>query len=152
MPELVLAMVNSVGPEKPMARQTPKSKKTPRKKVKATAKKSPKAKNTVKKRTAKAKPRKKFARGRADAGTLVEYGQRGLGARSAGQSGDTQGLSASPDVGTESVEELMEEGQSFEAEVLDGIEKVPDADEGEVRTKEVPEDDVPEEYQEPDRD
>jgi hypothetical protein len=35
---------------------------------------------------------------------------------------------------------------------VDGIENARDADEGEVRTREVEEDDVPEEYQKPDRD
>jgi hypothetical protein len=45
-----------------------------------------------------------------------------------------------------SVEELAEEGQDFEAEVVSGVENAPDADKGEVRTKEVPEDDVPPEY------
>lgn len=49
---------------------------------------------------------------------------------------------------SESVEELLEEGQSFEAEVLQGVENVPD--EEEVHTREVPEDDVPEEYREKD--
>ena len=43
-------------------------------------------------------------------------------------------------------EELLEEGQTLEAEILMGIEDAPDADEGEVRTKQVPDDDVPTEY------
>ncbi len=50
------------------------------------------------------------------------------------------------EAGSESVEELLEEGQSFEAEVVAGVENAGDADESEVRTREVPEDDVPEEY------
>lgn len=41
----------------------------------------------------------------------------------------------------------MEEGQYMEAEAVSGVENAPDADQGEVRTREVPEDDVPEEYQ-----
>jgi hypothetical protein len=65
---------------------------------------------------------------------------RGTGPNSAGQSGDTQGLS-------EVAEELVEEGQSYEAEVISGIEDAPDADVAEVHTKQVPEDDVPIEYQ-----
>ena len=44
------------------------------------------------------------------------------------------------------VEALIEEGQAFEAGVISGVEDAPDADAGEVRTKEVPEDDVPPEY------
>jgi hypothetical protein len=55
-------------------------------------------------------------------------------------------LSRAEDVDSESVEELAEEGQDFEAEVVSGVENAPDADKGEVRTKEVPEDDVPPEY------
>jgi N utilization substance protein A len=75
---------------------------------------------------------------------------RGLGPAAGGQSGDTQGLPEDADIDSESVEELMEEGQSFEAEVISGVEDAPDADEGEVRTHEVPEDDVPPEYQDRD--
>jgi hypothetical protein len=71
---------------------------------------------------------------------------KGVGPGSGGQSGDTQGLSDVAEAGSESVEELVEEGQSFEAEVIAGVEDAPDADEGEVRSKEVPEDDVPSEY------
>jgi len=67
-------------------------------------------------------------------------------ARSAGQSGSLQGLSDLPDAGPESVDELLEEGSTFEAEVIEGVEDAPDADQGEVKTREVPEDDVPEEY------
>jgi hypothetical protein len=66
---------------------------------------------------------------------------------SAGQSGDTQGLSDIEEADSESVEELAEEGQADEAEVIDAIENAPDPDVSEVRTREVPEDDVPEEYQ-----
>jgi len=65
---------------------------------------------------------------------------------SAGQSGDTQGLSDVEEADSESVEELAEEGQADEAEVIDAIENAPDPDVSEVRTREVPEDDVPEEY------
>jgi len=90
----------------------------------------------------------KRASGQVRTAELVPYELRGLGARSAGQSGDTQGLSAVPAVDSESVQELMEEGQAFEAEVLDGVENAPDADRSEVFTREVNEDDVPEEYRE----
>jgi len=69
-----------------------------------------------------------------------------LGPNSAGQSGDTQGLSTDEDYDSESVTELLEEGQYYEASVLSGIENAPPADVSEVRTKQVPEDDVPQEY------
>lgn len=65
---------------------------------------------------------------------------------SAGQSGDNQGLSGVAEAGSESVEELLEEGQSFEAEAIGGVEDAPDPDVAEVHTKQVPEDDVPGEY------
>ena len=76
--------------------------------------------------------------------------ENGLGPGSAGQSGDTQGLPDVAEAGTESVKELIEEGQSFEAEVIGGVEDAPDADVAEVHTKQVPEDDVPSEYLERD--
>jgi hypothetical protein len=45
------------------------------------------------------------------------------------------------------VDELLEEGNAFEAEVVKGVADAGDADEEEVRTHEVPQDDVPGEYQ-----
>jgi hypothetical protein len=62
------------------------------------------------------------------------------------QSGDLQGLSGVERADSESVDELLEEGNSFEAGVVEGVERADDSDEGEVRTREFPEDDVPEEY------
>jgi hypothetical protein len=49
-------------------------------------------------------------------------------------------------VDSESVDELLEEGNAFEAGVVMGVEDAGNADESEVRTHEVSEDDVPEEY------
>jgi len=66
--------------------------------------------------------------------------------RSAGQAGDLQGLSGHEDADSESVDQLLEEGNAFEADVVSGVEAADDADEKEVRTHEVPEDDVPGEY------
>ncbi len=68
------------------------------------------------------------------------------GPDSAGQSGDVQGLSTDDSADSESVTELLEEGQYFEASVVSGIENAPPADIAEVTTRQVPEDDVPEEY------
>jgi hypothetical protein len=59
---------------------------------------------------------------------------------SAGQSGDNQGLPS-----------VADEGQSFEAEAIAGVENAPDPDVAEVHTRQVPEDDVPPEYQNQDR-
>ncbi len=69
-----------------------------------------------------------------------------VGADSAGQSGDIQGISDVASADSESVEELIEEGSSFEAGVVEGVENAKDADVSEVTTRQVPEDDVPEEY------
>ncbi len=77
----------------------------------------------------------------------VSTRKKGLGPDSAGQSRRTiKGLSDTAEAGSESVEELAEEGQSFEAEVIGGVEDAPDADVAEVHTRQVPEDDVPAEY------
>jgi hypothetical protein len=73
--------------------------------------------------------------------------QRGGGAASAGQSGDTQGLPDVAEAGSESVLELVEEGQYFEAEAVLGVETATEPDIRDVHTREVPEDDVPLEYQ-----
>jgi len=54
-------------------------------------------------------------------------------------SGDVEGLPTEPEASSESVEELVEEGQYFEAEVVDGVENAPPADVAEVTTHERPE-------------
>ena len=77
----------------------------------------------------------------------IDFEPKGLGARSGGQSGDLQGLSNRGSADSESVDELLEEGNAFEAEAVKGVEDAGDADEDEVHTHEVPEDDVPEEYE-----
>lgn len=69
-----------------------------------------------------------------------------LGPDSAGQSGDIQQLSDIADADSESVEELAEEGNAFEADAVEGVEDARPPDISEVKTREVPEDDVPEEY------
>jgi hypothetical protein len=70
----------------------------------------------------------------------------------AGQrSGDVVGSSNVERADSESVEELLEEGNLFEAGVVKGVEDAEDADETEVRTHQVPQDDVPDEYQDKDQ-
>lgn len=64
------------------------------------------------------------------------------------QSGDTQGLSNAEQANSESVEELAADGQSFEAAAVSGVEDADDPDIHEVKTREVPQDDVPREYDE----
>jgi len=124
-------------------------------KKKTTSKRS-KSKTAIKKSAGKKQaapkkaPRKKATRKRrAAAGSRPSrrpVSRPGLGAGAAGQSGDLQGISRREDVDSESVEELVEEGNVFEAGVVTGVEEADDADEREVHTHEVPEDDVPEEY------
>jgi hypothetical protein len=131
-------------------------KKPAKKKVAAKKKPAPKRKAVVKraapkkKAAAKKKPARKAkrpSRGTQDVVNPVAIrGRRGLGAASGGQSGDTQGLSERESADSESVTELAEEGQDYEAEVVSGVENAKDPDQGEVTTSEVPEDDVPPEY------
>jgi len=151
-----------------------KSRRTARKKVapmkKAAKKKLAKKRATPKKKLArkKAVPKRgavetkvggKKTTGRKAAGTLkkqvqeksqsvktVPFAPEGLRARAGEQSGDLQGLSNVQGADSESVNELLEQGNSFEAEVVKGVEDAGEADKGEVRTHEVPQDDVPEEY------
>jgi len=70
------------------------------------------------------------------------------GPDSAGQSGDVEGLSDEAESASESVEDLVESGQYYEAEVVEGVEDTPDADVSEVTTHERPEtvnENIPEE-------
>ena len=87
-------------------------------------------------------------------GSTFPTGERrsrsGIGPRSAGQSGDLQDVSRKPLADSESVEELLEEGQAREAAAITGVEGALDPDQGEVQTREVPADDVPREYIEED--
>lgn len=113
-------------------------------------KKAAKAKS---KRPAPKKParRKKSIRGRSGGGATTNPGpsariHQGVGLNKVPKSSDAEGLSAVEDVDSESVAELVDEGQAFEAEVVDAVENAPDADQGEIKTKEVPENDVPPEY------
>jgi hypothetical protein len=121
----------------------------------------PKKKVVLKQKLApkKAAPKKKPSRKKKSAprkpaevsNPIVSPNRRGLGPGAGGQSGDNQGLSRRESADSESVEELTEEGQEYEAEVISGVENARDPDQGEVTTKEVPEDDVPSEYDEQDQ-
>jgi hypothetical protein len=116
---------------------------------KPSPKKSP-TRKAASRKTAKRRPKSAAsARGfRRRAGFELETPEstRGLGPETGGQSGDNEGLSRSEIADSESVEELLEEGQAFEAGIVSGVENAPDADESEVRTRQFPEDDVPQEY------
>jgi hypothetical protein len=143
----------------PMARKKAPGKKPARKKKsQAKASVSARAKRSLLHRRAAAekKPAKGRARNRHDGRyrrghaeesgpALIPRGQ-GLGPEAGGQSGDVQGLRSAALGDSESVEELVEDGQAFEAEAISGVENAPDPDEGEIRTRQVPQDDVPPEY------
>jgi hypothetical protein len=107
------------------------------------------------KKKAKVRKKKAGARGKASRAQKVKRTRRrlrgpqsleppvvpapeGVGAEAAGQSGDTEGLSRQDNVDSESVEELTEEGQDYEAEIVKGVEDAPEPDEGRaarVRTR-----------------
>jgi hypothetical protein len=135
-----------------MATKKTSKKRTTKKKAaskKAAPKKKPAKKKAAPKRIVRAKKapaKKKRARGKREIVDSVAFEPRGLGARSGGQAGDLQGLSGREHADSESVDELLEEGNAFEAGVVKGVEDAGEADEGEVVTHEVPEDDVPGEY------
>jgi hypothetical protein len=118
------------------------AKKKPVAKKKAVAKTKP----VAKKKAAPKKAAARQVRGKSNEVELVSYQRRGLAADTGGQSGDTQGLSGRVDVDSESVKELLEEGQAYEAEAVKGVEDAADPDVAEVHTRQVPEDDVPREY------
>ena len=89
------------------------------------------------------------SRGEGQSIETINLEPKGLGSKSGGQSGDLQGLSDIESADSESVDELLEEGNAFEAEVVKGVEDAPDADEGEVRTHQRPqEEDLPEDFRE----
>jgi len=94
-----------------------------------------------KKASGKQQTRKKSERLSARA-----FSPEGTGSGSGEQSGDLQGLSRLEAADSESVDELLEEGNAFEAAAVIGVEDAESADEKEVHTHEVPEDDVPGEY------
>jgi N utilization substance protein A len=69
-----------------------------------------------------------------------------VGPESAGQSGDSQGLSSTEDMNEESVEQLAEDDQAFEASAVLGVEEAADHPERPVHThQELPSraDDIP---------
>ncbi|SRR6266581_1008272 len=127
-----------------------KSKRTARKKATAkttvkrpkSATKSPTRKKAKKKASSKKQAQKKKSRRRGP----LAFSPKGERSHSGEQSGDLQGLSRSQAADSESVEELLEEGNAFEADAVVGVEDAENSDEKEVRTHEVPEDDVPDEY------
>lgn len=139
-------------PAKKSAKKRPSKAQTPAKNKKLTKKKPAAKSNSLKKKNKrKAAPvvkklASRQAKGKDQSARIESFTSEEVRARSAGQSGGLQGLSNSAGADSESVGELIEEGNSFEAGVVSGVEAADGADEQEVRTHEVPEDDVPGEY------
>jgi BRCT domain type II-containing protein len=130
-----------------------KPKKTALKKTAASKRRPVKKKATKKLAKKKAAPKKKPVLKKAAVKTKAIRKTEGAKpadvekpSRPAVQSGDLQGLSNVEAADSESVGELIEEGNAFEAEVVAGVEDAGSRVEREVRTHEVPEDDVPGEY------
>jgi hypothetical protein len=136
-----------------------KTKKRPAKSKKTIIKKA-----TPKRKLAKKKPAPRKAAGkkvtgpkkvvaarrrtpaRTQGASVPAFSRQRAGSQSGELSGDLQGLSNREAADSESVDELLEEGNAFEADAVSGVESADDADEQEVHTHEVPEDDVPGEY------
>jgi len=72
--------------------------------------------------------------------------ENGMGLEAAGQSREISRMATMERANSESVEQLAEEGQPFEAEVLAGVEEAENSDETEVTAHEALADDVPSEY------
>ena len=138
--------------KKPASKRTmPKKGKAPKKLVKkrADAKKAAKKSKSFSKKTLSRKSglpiKKRLTQTGRSADDAVFSRPRRV-SQPGEQAGDLQGLSNVEAADSESVDELIEEGNAFEAEVISGVQAADDADEEEVHTHEVPEDDVPGEY------
>jgi hypothetical protein len=152
--------INKTNRKKKQKKQKPRASKKFTRKARLAAKEKP----TEKSKAAKSKPTKnKVSRKkksiRATAGVrrksqsveTVSLEPKGLGTRAGVGAGDLQDISILENVDSESAEELLEEGQAFEAGIISGVEDAPDADKSEVTTHEVPQDDVPGEYDDKER-
>lgn len=138
-----------------------KRKKTEKKQTKSNTAATKRAKATLRKKQAKppknAITKKQSSKTTSSKGSLRERkrqvrpaqrlkSSRREGAVSARQSADLEGLSRVAEADSESVDELVEEGNVFEAGAVAGVEEAGDEDTREVHTQEVLEDDVPGEY------
>jgi hypothetical protein len=132
------------------SKKTISKKATPKKKLakkKAAPKKAiAKTKSVGKKATGAKKVVAARRRTPARRQSAPAFSRERAGSQSGELSGDLQGLSNREAADSESVDELLEEGNAFEADAVSGVESADNADEEEVHTHEVPEDDVPGEY------
>jgi hypothetical protein len=146
--------------KKPQKKQTKAKRTADKKATPMTVKKKMSKKKPVQKRAAvktratgkktiggkaRAAPEKRVRR-KSQSVDTVAFSSEGPVSRSSGQSGDLQGLSNIEGADSESVDELLGQGNAFEADVVMGVENAGAAEGREVRTHEVPQDDVPGEY------
>jgi hypothetical protein len=129
-----------------------KKKTAPKRKL---TKKKPAVKKTAAKKPAAGKKRagakravasRRPVQDKSQSASIESFADEQVRASSAGQSGALQGLSNVAGADSQSVDELIEEGNAFEAEAVSGVEAADNQDEEEVHTHELPEDDVPGEY------
>src|ERR1700719_5015743 len=73
------------------------------------------------------------SRGEGQSVETINPDPKGLDSKSGGQSGALQGLYDIEGASSESVDELLEEGNAFEAEVGKGVEGAPHPDQAEMR-------------------
>jgi hypothetical protein len=141
--------------KKAVPKKAGKKKSGAKKKSAASAKMAAKAKASARKSSAKRAKKRVRAVPTIQQGSqsveTVQLRPRRMAARAGAGGGDFGGVSVVEGPDSESAEELLEEGQAFEAGIISGVERAGNADESEVITHEVPQDDVPEEYDEKDR-
>lgn len=115
-----------------------------------TSKKASKKKAAQKRITSRPRTAQRKKRGAVNAENELqrEFQGRNLtrGSSPTPQTSDFEGLSRDEQADSESVDELVAEGNLAEAGAVAGVEEADSADEKEVQTHEVPEDDVPQEY------
>ena len=157
-----MAAKKKTSKKKAQPKKTTPKKSAPAKKV-AKKKPAPRQKKAIKKAIQKAKTRKPVARKaktvpkkpvssvsspapKKQVDNMVAFPKEKGRHRSGQLSGDLQGLSDVQGADSESVDELLEEGNSFEANVVRGVEEAGNTEGREVHTHEVSEDDVPGEY------
>jgi hypothetical protein len=152
--------INKTNRKKKQKKQKPRASKKFTRKARLAAKEKP----TEKSKAAKSKPTKNkvsrknksirataAVRRKSQSVETVSLEPKGLGTRAGVGAGDLQDISILENVDSQSAEELLEEGQAFEAGIISGVEDAPDADKSEVTTHEVPQDDVPGEYDDKER-
>lgn len=115
--------------------------------MKASSKKA----STKKEKKAKTASTRSRSRKKATINPVREIQQETRDRKLIGASGprpqsDFQGISRAEEADSESVEELVEEGNVLESGAVAGVEAANNEEGREVHTRELPEDDVPDEY------